>query len=182
MWLTPKRVLIGGGGLIAFFWIDMLFHIAVAFAPYNPLSPSKYYKMNLSLFVVEGWAFFTRNPREPNLHLFKPDANGKLYDVTTLNNDPKNLFGFSREARSLSLELGKILENLDSAQWQPMASNLDSQFLVLPAANVVNTINHPKLHDSFLVEYRDRIPWAWVDSYDQIKMPSKVIKIHVNLR
>ncbi|WP_408043863.1 SdpA family antimicrobial peptide system protein [Tenacibaculum litopenaei] len=151
------------------------------YMPYNPVSYSKSFKVTLSLFVVEGWAFFTRNAREPNLYIYKIDSerNLKVLDFQR-NTSFKNFFGISRAARSLSVEIGGLLIDIDSSKWSKNEEkSITKQFLKSETFPVTNEAINPVLTDTIFLEYKEKVPWAWIKSYDSITMSSKTIKLYV---
>lgn len=166
------------------FWGYCVHTLFAVYMPYNPVSYSKSFKVSLSLFVVEGWAFFTRNAREPNLYIYKMDEEGKLKVLDFQKNTSyKNLFGVSRAARSLSVEVGGLLKDIDSTKWtKNEGQNIVNQYIISETIPVMNEAVNPVLVDTIFLEYREKIPWAWIKSYDSIVMPSKTLKLYVNTK
>jgi len=180
---NSKKKLIFPFLLISMFWFFCIHTLFVVYMPYNPVSYSKSFKVSLSLFVVEGWAFFTRNAREPNLYLYKMDDEKlKTLDFQR-NSSYKNFFGISRAARSLSVEVGGLLKDIDSTNWQKNEEGkLINGYLSSSTISVINESINPVLRDTIFLEYREKTPWAWIKSYDSITMPSKTLKLYVKTK
>lgn len=170
-------------GILVICGLFLINLIIVSFAPYNPLTPSKAFKVDISLLAPQGWAFFTRNAREPNLYIYTKNENNKLQLLDfQKNTNSANLFGLSRSARTLSVEIGEILKQVDTSNWSKNnTGDLKKEFNKSKTIGVTNRAIHPKLKDTLFLEYREKTPWAWAKSYDEIKMPSKTLKLYVKL-
>ncbi|MBN8640855.1 MAG: SdpA family antimicrobial peptide system protein [Flavobacteriales bacterium] len=169
--------------LLIVLWTFCIQVLLVSFAPYNPLTPSKKFKVDVSLLAPQGWAFFTRNAREPNLYIYMKDKSNKIKVVDfQKNTSSSNLFGISRSARTLSVEIGEILKQVDTSSWSKSSKiSIEQQYKQSKAIEVTNKMVNPELKDTIFLEYREKTPWAWIKSYDEIKMPSKTIKLYVKL-
>ena len=177
-----RNNLIFSFSIISFFWAMCIYVIFITYMQYNPVSTSKSFKMNLSLFVVQGWAFFTRNAREPNLYIYKKNNSGKLEIIPTQkNNSFDNYFGLSREARSLSVEVGYILKNIDTTSWVLSNKSIIEKYKFIKCIETENNAIHPQLKDTILLELKEKTPWAWIKSYEKIKLPNKTLKLYVRI-
>jgi len=162
-------------------WGFVVALLIVSFAPYNPLTPSQTVKTNLSLLAPQGWAFFTRNAREPNTFVYEKGNKLTLIGFQK-NSCSENAFGISRNARLFSVEITEILKQIDTSMWsQSSRINIDSQCSSAKTIKVTNFSVNPVLKDTVFIEYREKTPWAWIQSYDEVKMPSKTIKLYVTL-
>lgn len=153
------------------FWSVFIFFLMATYMPYNHFSPNKKIKLEVSLFMPEGWAFFTRNPREPNLYVYSV-KNEKYKLINHLNSSFENYFGFSRGSRVMSIEMGKILEKIKPSSWKPTSNELKTIYIENKAFN-------PSIKGLFLIELREKTPWTWIKSYDSIKMPSKYVRVYI---
>jgi len=173
--------IIGPLALTILVWGSGIYVLLVSYMPYNPMTPSDSFRQTLALFVMENWAFFTRDAREPNMFLYQKDDEGNLeLHKNFKNNSTHNLFGLSREARSLSVEIGGLLRNVDSISWTKIETNdLSELFSSSKTVTVRNGAYHPKLKDTVYIEIREKIPWAWIESYDDIEMPAKTVKLFI---
>lgn len=168
-------------GILILAWGFVIALLIVSFAPYNPLTPSKSFRTNMSLLAPQGWAFFTRNAREPNTFVYQKGTKLALMGFQK-NSCSENAFGISRNARSFSVEITEILKQIDTSMWsQSSRTNIDTQCRAAKAIRVTNFSVNPVLKDTVFIEYREKIPWAWIQSYDEVKMPSKTIKLYVTL-
>lgn len=67
----------------------------------------------------QGWAFFTKSPREPELTAYQLDADSRVIQELNSgpNATPKWYFGINRTARSQEYELRYIAEVLGNVAW-----------------------------------------------------------------
>lgn len=168
--------------IIALVWGFVINLLIVSFAPYNPLTPSKSFRLELSLLAPQGWAFFTRNAREPNTFVYKKRKDKLVLIDFQKNSSRQNGYGVSRNARLLSVEITELLKQIDTSKWSSSSrASLTNQCNSAKTVEVVNYSVNPILKDTILIESREKIPWAWIKSYDKITMSSKTIKLYVTL-
>lgn len=80
--------------------------ILMLFATYiglTPLSPPNHVKVHVAKVMPEGWGFFTRDPREDVMRLYKIEEN-ELTEVKMKNNALDAFWGVSRKNRRKHLE------------------------------------------------------------------------------
>lgn len=71
----------------------------------------------LNATLPQGWAFFTRSPREENLRAYPLTAQGRGEHVQTAYSEPGNAFGLDRAVRSQGTELGLIQAAVPVDAW-----------------------------------------------------------------
>jgi antimicrobial peptide system SdpA family protein len=174
-----KLLLSGFTGLLICFWLFFVYQIAVASMPYNPLAKSRITMINLKTVIPEGWAFFTRSPREPQLYVYQKKGDN-WEKVSFTNGSPKNLFGVSRVARASGLEIGSLLENARPSDW--VSCDAHSRKCVdwdcLEAIPAVNAAYYPVYSGEIIVEERQILPWAWSRSCKPDLVPTRVVKLN----
>ena len=163
---------------LAIFWGGSLFYVAIHALPYNPLVQSKSTEINLKFIMPEGWAFFTKNPREPRMKLYQIGEN----DLTLMdrhNASPENLWGLSRRTRVTNVELGNVVPHIMEDNWH----DLDNA-LAVPAAldtiesiALVNEARDPRLCGSYCLVKYEPLPWAWSQDMQEDEMPVQIVKI-----
>lgn len=169
-------------GLILF-WASILFYTLVNSVGINPLLPSYKNKVNLVSLIPEGWSFFTRNPREEQIRVYK-EADGKLVNMTHSNFSLYNKLGFARYTRSRSIELNSLLASVRETAWVDCGHKLQYclKTHALNSIPVKNTTTVQSLSGTLIIEKREPVPWAWFQSGKEIIMPGKIIKMEVSLR
>lgn len=128
----------------------------------------------------EGWSFFTRNPREPLLEVYKID-NGKLISMPLSNSSMINSFGFSRKSRVKGFEASTIISEIPSNLWK---ENKGNNYIKDINDNFVNVkykkSNHYFNKGKYLFVLKDPIPWAWASKSQDKYAPYSAIKININ--
>lgn len=169
-----------------FFSLIVLFSIlflgiAVASVPECAVPVSTMYKGNVLSLMPEGWAFFTRNPREEKMHIYKRLANGKWDVVNVPGSSMRFFFGLDRKGRAIGTEASTLLKQLKNDDWHDMRSPLDEvlQADSLPVIYVVNNVSNPVCTGDLIVELRAILPWAWSRTPTKTIMPYKIVRLHV---
>lgn len=72
----------------------------------------------VSLILPQGWGFFTKNPRDPLLEVYKVEKGGIITKVTLHNLSYKNDFGLSRKARMIGYESAQITNAVPASYWK----------------------------------------------------------------
>jgi len=137
-------------------------------------------RIQLSL-VPEGWAFFTRDPREPRAVVYQLAAS-RLIQLTFPNTSRRNLFGLSRAARAFDAELQALLTPVLASTWADCRGD--------PAVCVSASTSRPLeltnwsttryICGDVVVVRSAPIPWAWRRSRDRIHMDSKVLRLRAD--
>lgn len=143
---------------------------------------SKMQRIQLSNLVPEGWAFFTRDPKEDNPVLYRLEK-GKPVPFTIIAGSWRNCFGLNRYSRMVTKELGTLMEYVKEAphamiEGEPKAGM--SAIDTLKSITVPNAARHPLLQGEFLIRFVQPIPWAWANTPGIEGMTSsKIVKINV---
>jgi antimicrobial peptide system SdpA family protein len=130
-------------------------------------------------FFPEGWAFFTRDPREPATRAYvrkdgwRPAAAGA-------NGEPRHLFGLRRTPRARIGELNDIMQHLPQGAWRDCAGGWQSCLeSTPPSVTLVSHAAEPNLCGRVgLIRHRP-VPWAWSTAVTPDRMPSQVIALDI---
>ncbi len=154
--------------------------VLIANMPYNPIRNSQR-DVNLVGLMPQGWAFFTRSPREPQLYLYQ-SVEGKMTKVSYSNTGLESWFGFNRKVRFKGVEMGHLFEKVQQYEWLACEGDLNDcpELQTLPAHPVENIAQLHTLCGEYYLVHRSIVPWAWFRSGDDVHMPSKIIKISVS--
>jgi antimicrobial peptide system SdpA family protein len=131
--------------------------------------------------LPQGWSFFTRAPREPDLLPFVRGADGQWRDALRApHSEPRNVFGLARGSRTQGIEMGVLTSAVAADEWRdcrgPIAACLDRT----PAIAVTNPTLAPTLCGEVGLANQPPPPWAWSRSGKSITMPSTVIRLVVS--
>jgi antimicrobial peptide system SdpA family protein len=138
-------------------------------------------RVNIQTVAPQGWAFFTKSPREPNPVAWAPDAGGDWQTAMFApHSEPRNAFGLNRRSRAQPVEIGLLTSALPPERW------LDCGHGDIPAclaeAEVVvvdNPSPEPLLCGPVGVSRQTPLPWAWADAADRTNMPASVVRLDV---
>jgi antimicrobial peptide system SdpA family protein len=133
-------------------------------------------------FLPQGWAFFTRNPREPVLEAWiVEDGRWRMLPLNV--SGAEEIFGFRRTLRLRALELGTLAATLQPKDWQRCSGSIgdcvDAGSLST-ATRVVNRSTARQLCGHLVLAVREPQPWAW--RWRTIPMPTRVTRIHAECR
>ncbi len=159
------------------FWVSVIVVVLLSALPRNPVSLPYVQKLMVKTFVPEGWNFFTRNPREELIYLYKKNqANEWVRDPNSFNGNAVNYYGMKRNARALAAEYGLLFTN-NKMQWIACDSTAttcyerDSSFV-----KVNNQLRYPLLCGQYLFVLKEPLPWAWSSS--KTSLPAKYLIIN----
>jgi antimicrobial peptide system SdpA family protein len=167
---------------IIVFWIGLIYCVFISSIPHNPLSLGKNYSTYIKTFFPEGWQFFTKNPRDPQI-LILEEINGdwkkhSLFPNSSLN----NYLGLRRGSKAIGVEYGLLCETLSPSQWLTIANKNIFTYIKSDTTNSIKTINtniNPLLCGDYIFVEIEPCPWAWRDTQDKYSMPAKIIKLHI---
>lgn len=155
----------------------------LAYVPPNPLSlpwsPSQ--QQDFKQFVPEGWAFFTRDPREEDFMLFGRSASGSWVNKLIGHaSEPKQLFGWSRISRAQGLDLGVLASEVSIKSYASCdAASVSDCFAKLPPlVRVKNAAPHPLICGRSLLIFRKLVPWNWA-TFARVTMHARVANLDV---
>lgn len=130
------------------------------------------------ILVPQGWGFFTRNPREDRIKIYKYHNSGYA-EILDKNFSTQNYFGISRKNR---ITLNEVLYNLkivgDSSWYQTRIVN-DSLVKSLPEVTIVNLAKDPLNCGKLLVIKEKTIPWAWRKHKGSLNPMKSLVKINL---
>lgn len=150
--------------------------------PFNPAISKAYRLSEYRSLIPEGWAFFTRNPREPDLEVYYKIKGAWVTNPLTPMGRLDNWFGFLRKPRAQSVDLATIMSAVKKEQW----SHLDSGFLknntdTSKAYSVKYIFSgfKPVLNDTIAIVKRDAIPWSYSTQLvaDQLKCDYVILSV-----
>ena len=164
--------------VIGLFWSTFLVGVAVISLPYNPISIRYAWQTNIKGFIPEGWGFFTRNPREEDLYLYKKVDGGWEGTGYLPIARAANLLGARRTPRAQSIEMALLLKSVKQDQWVACEQHFQQCLADSLIVQVENTSPRPVMCGTYCIVRKAPIPWAWSSSGD-VEMPSFITYLHV---
>jgi sporulation delaying protein A len=145
-------------------WIALVLYSLQAALPSNPLNlpaqrPLLGYGRQL---LPEGWAFFTRDPREADVLLFRRAGDGWERAEVGSYAQAKFAFGWSRRPRAQGLELALLLASTTKEDWRPCTAISDC--LAASRAEPISIPDRspvPTLCGQVALVKANPVPWAW---------------------
>lgn len=154
--------------------------ILVAHLPYSPVSVSKKTTKYLQAFVPQGWAFFTRDPKEQQVYMYQV-KNSSVENINYRSGDPGFLFGATKTSRMQMFELSILFKEIPDSIWVTSRGNFENTAL-LKKINPFNVVNKSLLRSVtglVVIEKIDPIPWAWIKRVKKVKMPGKFVYLNI---
>ena len=171
---------------LALLWTAALVPVLLGSLPDSPLRPSLGFRQDVIALAPQGWAFFTRDPREPVDRVYArpgagPSIGPEWVQVTYTNSSRRNWLGLKRDARALNVELASLLAEVDPAQWSDCPDRLETclRDRDVPAVAVVNRSRTRALCGDLLVERRPPAPWAWSRAKRPVLLASRIARLDV---
>ena len=129
----------------------------------------------IRVYMPQGWGFFTASPRSHELSIFSMQKLGLKDVYRGPNSNIRNLFGFSRIARSQSAEIGILASNIEPSKWIVCTDLMECQNkskIVI----VENQTSHSQYCGLYLIVKREPLPWAWARMSTSREMSGIIVK------
>jgi antimicrobial peptide system SdpA family protein len=163
------------------FGVPALYSIHAALPP-NVVSLPLEELIDARRWAPQGWGFFTRSPREPQVLPFARDP-AETWRFAGL---PPHVqvawaFGLNRRSRAQGVEIGLLLGTLPQKVWK----SCDAEPVVcvthaVDAVKITNESPSPTLCGRVALVRQEPLPWAWAaDGADEV-MPSEIVLLDVS--
>jgi len=152
-----------------------------AFISSNTDNPIRLYCLStqgIYNFVPQGWAFFTRDPKENVLKLYKIQNNELIYINKTASLSFQDAFGIKRNKRGISIELAEIVAGMEtSKKWEGFRDiELSEASKTMKITDTVKVQKKSLLEQGkYIICTSRRLPWAWAKT--EVKLPYRAKKI-----
>jgi antimicrobial peptide system SdpA family protein len=107
-------------GALAVLWLVVALYSVHAVLPTNALTLpfERSLEPAVNDLAPQGWAFFTKSPRDPLVTAYRFRADGTPYRVPEITaSDHRNLFGISRRGRAIGTEMALLLPEVPDDRW-----------------------------------------------------------------
>lgn len=120
----------------------------------------------ITSLTPQGYAFFTKNPREPYIYLYKVNENQNLVRLDINSSDSEMMFGLSRVNRRSCANLGSIFTYLNGWKDYNSKEELDANVLYTPSDTVEVSSADVNIESGVYFFVREKkVPWAWSKNY-----------------
>lgn len=152
--------------------------------PESTIRLSKVAKVKSVSIFPEGWAFFTKDPKEEEFLLYRVTGNNEHFTKeTNICGSAKYLFGIKRTARMQLHELGAFRNYISEKNWITISGTLEANMKKVDSLNEVTIVNpskSPFYCGIFIVQGIKPLTWAWAKNSDlKNYRESKICKINV---
>lgn len=167
---------------LAAFWAVFSFYVVHTYAPPNPIALPGEPRSELIIreMFPQGWAFFTKSPRDAQFDLLRPTSHGWVRAFAGPESELRNAVGLSRFPRAQGSELGTLAHQL--AGLRPVAcTRAPTECLrsVQHFTRVHNPNAYPVLCGRYAITWQEPIPWSWVSRFKNINMPSQIYAVDI---
>jgi antimicrobial peptide system SdpA family protein len=115
--------------------------------------------------LPQGWAFFTKSPRDPILTAYEFDEQGRPRRVPEISSpDHRNLFGINRRGRAIGTELAHLLDAVPPERWiacEPAGDQCVSRARAGSPYRVVSPVPGPRLCGEVVFAVESVVPYAY---------------------
>lgn len=140
--------------------------------------PGKPIELNFIRFLLpQGWSFFTKNPRDVEVVIYKESKSGIYVNQLFNNFSRTNNFGLSRLPTRISLEAGFLVTKIEDSLWYKSPFG-QSYFEFGKYNRKKNIFNKPMLKGRIIVGNRERLPWSWAKHLGVVDFPIIYTKIY----
>jgi antimicrobial peptide system SdpA family protein len=163
------------------FWAGIFLLSLGVYLPEAAL-PIKKYSI-IKTFFPQGWAFFTRSPRESQTQLFVLDTIENTWKKVNQQHAQMGTFwGASKKMTKFSYELKDIFQQIPENFYIDCKTNIQiGKTPCIPESiqETYSNLDHPILQGEYLVVIQAIVPWPWSKHIEEVQMPSKVARIKV---
>lgn len=154
--------------------------ILTSYLPYSPIGISNSTKQHLQTFLPQGWAFFTRSPKEATINIYQIVDDG-FVDINYKSGDPRFYFGANKSSRMQMVELGSILNELPDSIWIKNRGHLinTKKSDTVDFFKVKHKSGFRSITGRIALEKIEPIPWAWSSGNSVVKMPSAFVYLDI---
>jgi antimicrobial peptide system SdpA family protein len=121
--------------------------------------------------LPQGWAFFTKSPRDPLLTAYEFDEQGRPYRVPEISSpDYRNLFGINRRGRAIGTELAHLLDSVPPERWvdcEPGDDQCLSRLRTGSPYRVASPVPGPRLCGEVVFAVETVVPYPYRNLVDE---------------
>lgn len=155
----------------------------ISYAPPNPLTPQWTTSEQLSFrqFLPEGWAFFTKNQRDPLYLIFAKSTNGEWQSASLgPQSQLRWAWGVSRISRAQGLDVGLINTEIPRSAFSTCrsASVIDCLSHLPRERMVSDNSPHPLICGPTVIAWRKPVPWSWA-KFRRVTLKTRLAYINV---
>jgi antimicrobial peptide system SdpA family protein len=169
------------GVAVVLFWMTVVAYAVHPALPYNPVHLPFADQLRSLVLAPQGWAFFTRDPREEKQLIYGRGPDGAWWSMMLAPHARmSNALGLDRRSRAQGVEMALLISVAPQDGWRDCEGTVEACLRRLPpGAAARNPSPHPTLCGSLAIVLQKPVPWAWVDSRRPVSMPSRMLPLEV---
>ncbi|GEN77486.1 SdpA family antimicrobial peptide system protein [Chryseobacterium hagamense] len=154
----------------------------------NPLNNSRYGYINYVSVIPEGWAFFTKNARDPLTYIFK-NSDGNITSVNLRNFSSDYSYGISRHNRIVSIEIGNVFDKINKDTLTKGTSikalDVDELTNILKEKKVdykdiyIEKKHSPDLNGKYIFVLQRLLPWTLLNRKSNYKSTFVIYPVNI---
>lgn len=182
---APGRVQVSGRSVLALaaVWGVAVLYVAEVHVPKNVLSlpGQKQARSTVANVAPQGWAFFTKSPRDVEVLPYRRTADGTWTSLAlTPHSSPRNAFGLDRASRSQGIEISLLLNLAEKKDWKECEEDLtDCLADARSARKVKNPSPEATVCGRVALVQEKPVPWAWRDLVNERTTPERYLSMDV---
>ncbi len=148
---------------------------------FNPVQSEVSHQRLIKTFIPQGWAFFTRSPREAQSILYSV-VGETLIPVKHKHSGFSKAFGLNRKSTAIVTEASLLRANIPDSvfmntQWGYQADRIGE--FPKTSFKVTNEMGQAILCGEYVLVFQKPVPWAWSKSMEEMDMPAKVARLEI---
>ncbi|TGA95545.1 SdpA family antimicrobial peptide system protein [Streptomyces sp. MZ04] len=176
--VSPKAIV-----SIILIWAVAILYAVQEQLPKNVISlpAQKEVKHTVANMAPQGWAFFTKSPRDPEVIPFKRESGNWESKSLTPHAEPRNAFGLNRASRAQGVEIAMLLSAAKQDDWHSCDESRATCLEKFGAAarSIDNKQPNPTLCGTIGLSAERPTPWAWRDLVPETHTPERVLVVEV---
>lgn len=181
--MTPGKTLGAAVLSIAALWSLLAFYAVDASLPSNVVHLPFENVVNARTLVPQGWGFFTRSPREPDLEPYVLDGASGEWEVLSRapHSEMRNVFGLRRASKAQRVELALVRSGVPKDAWVDCDGDpFDCLDVAATEGPITNGSPNVTICGTVGLVSQEPVPWAWAQSDREVEMPSRIARVEVN--
>ena len=111
--------------LLFVLWSMVIVYVLRGALPSHPFPATPPERQRLLSISPQGWAFFTRNAREPADYFYRREG-AKWVRLGYPNSSSRNFFGLKKDTRPFGVEMGSLMSQVSTDEWIACEAGLET--------------------------------------------------------
>ncbi|MGW2747583.1 SdpA family antimicrobial peptide system protein [Streptomyces sp. NPDC001450] len=148
-------------------WSVLILYVAQEQLPRNTITlpAQKSVRHTVVNLAPQGWAFFTKSARDPEIRPYGKQSDGWRSLALGPHSSARNFFGLDRVSRAQGVEIAMVLSAARAKDWRPCTEGREKCLTAFgaPVRTIKNISPEPTLCGTVGLLQERPTPWAWRD-------------------